>query len=182
MLVGPAAHGQIRASRVGVCNFENSNAWKRVIHRDGHRFPERWSDACKDRSGAWPQLIPDRPAFLLLQGEVRDIAAGYTDELGRGEIADDGFLPGPHGHHAAVHVAVKFYADVRPSTRAPSAAKPGAPAQAIRMSGKRVVFLGIGRLDSLALKLFWARHTVPGDNRLSMILPDPTPGLRRIRK
>src|SRR5450755_5055745 len=54
-----------------------------------------------------------------------------------------------------------------PSTRAPSAAKPGAPAQTIRMSCARgVVFLGIGWLDSLALKLFWARHTVPGDNRL----------------
>ena len=112
MLVGPAAYGKIRASRVGVCDFENSHARKRVIHRDGHGFPERRSDTCEDCAGAWPQLIPDRSALLFLQGEVGDIAAGYTDELGSREIADDGFLPGAHGDQAAVHVVVKFYADV----------------------------------------------------------------------
>ena len=66
------------------------------------------------RTVRWPEPNWSRigPACLVLQGEVSDVAAGYPDGLRRAEIADDAFLPGQHGHHAAVHVAVELYADI----------------------------------------------------------------------
>ncbi len=112
MLVGPLAHGQIRLSHVGVCDLEDCRARKRIVHRDGHCFPERGSDAGKDGSGTCTQLIQDRRAFLVLQREVGDIPAGYPDGFRRREIADDALLAGHHRHYAAVHVAVEVYADI----------------------------------------------------------------------